>query len=395
MRRRRTEGRAPWPKTSTDAPHDPVYDQPPRDGGVRRAATSLPRLRLPGDRGLPALVPALRRHVELGHRLHEHPARSATSTSRWSSGCCSSSTTFLLAWLYARYSNAKLDPLARELDERYNAVRDERPRRAADMSTPDPHHDPLPRRRRADHRHHLLGQPADLRRRRLLRRRPRLLRLPERPGHRRRLHVGRVVPRHLRRHRADRLRRLPLLRSASSSPGWWRCCWSPRCCATPAATRWPTSWPTGCGSARSAPRPPPRPSSSRSSTCWPRWSAPARSSRCCSASTARPRSTSRSSPSASLMIFYVTVGGMKGTTWVQIVKAVLLMAGSALIVVLVLARVQLQPLRPARRRGQQHRQGPGVPRARPEVRRRPPRARSTSSASASPWCSAPPACRTS
>src|SRR6478735_1905705 len=37
-----------------------------------------------------------------------------------------------------------------------------------------------------------------------------------------------------------------------------------------------------------------------------------------------------------LMIFYVTVGGMKGTTWVQIVKAVLLMAGSALIVVLVL-----------------------------------------------------------
>ena len=39
-----------------------------------------------------------------------------------------------------------------------------------------------------------------------------------------------------------------------------------------------------------------------------------------------------------LMIFYVTVGGMKGTTWVQIVKAVLLMAGSALIVVLALAQ---------------------------------------------------------
>lgn len=37
-----------------------------------------------------------------------------------------------------------------------------------------------------------------------------------------------------------------------------------------------------------------------------------------------------------LMVFYVTVGGMKGTTWVQIVKAVLLMTGSALIVVLVL-----------------------------------------------------------
>ncbi|WP_101525611.1 solute symporter family protein [Nocardioides houyundeii] len=39
-----------------------------------------------------------------------------------------------------------------------------------------------------------------------------------------------------------------------------------------------------------------------------------------------------------LMIFYVTVGGMKGTTWVQIIKAVMLMAGSALIVVLVLAK---------------------------------------------------------
>lgn len=38
-----------------------------------------------------------------------------------------------------------------------------------------------------------------------------------------------------------------------------------------------------------------------------------------------------------LMIVYVTVGGMKGTTWVQIVKAVLLMVGSAVIVVMVLA----------------------------------------------------------
>ncbi len=37
-----------------------------------------------------------------------------------------------------------------------------------------------------------------------------------------------------------------------------------------------------------------------------------------------------------LMIFYVTVGGMKGTTWVQIVKAVLLMTGTILITFLVL-----------------------------------------------------------
>ena len=39
-----------------------------------------------------------------------------------------------------------------------------------------------------------------------------------------------------------------------------------------------------------------------------------------------------------LMIFYVVFGGMKGTTWVQIVKAVLLMFGTILISILVLAK---------------------------------------------------------
>lgn len=28
-------------------------------------------------------------------------------------------TTFLLAWLYSRYSTSRLDPLARKLDEQY------------------------------------------------------------------------------------------------------------------------------------------------------------------------------------------------------------------------------------------------------------------------------------
>lgn len=32
-------------------------------------------------------------------------------------------TTFGLAWIYARYSNARLDPLARELNERYEEGR--------------------------------------------------------------------------------------------------------------------------------------------------------------------------------------------------------------------------------------------------------------------------------
>ena len=40
-----------------------------------------------------------------------------------------------------------------------------------------------------------------------------------------------------------------------------------------------------------------------------------------------------------LMIFYVLVGGMKGTTWVQIVKAVLLLAAAGALTVWVLSRV--------------------------------------------------------
>ena len=64
-----------------------------------------------------------------------------------------------------------------------------------------------------------------------------------------------------------------------------------------------------------------------------------------------------------LMIFYVTVGGMKGTTWVQIVKAVLLMAGIGADHGAGAGEVRLQPLRPARHRRRQQRQGRGVPRS--------------------------------
>ncbi len=38
------------------------------------------------------------------------------------------------------------------------------------------------------------------------------------------------------------------------------------------------------------------------------------------------------------MIVYVLVGGMKGTTWVQIIKAVLLIAGAGLMTVWVLGK---------------------------------------------------------
>ena len=149
-------------------------------------------------------------------------------------------TTFVLAWLYARFANRELDPLARDPRE---ALRE---RRMRPMSSADPHHHPVPRGRRCSPSAITFWASRQTsRRRRLLRRRPVVQRLPERPGHLRRLHVRRVVPRHLRRHRARPATTASSTPSASWSPGWSRCCSSPSCCATPAATRWPTSSPTG------------------------------------------------------------------------------------------------------------------------------------------------------
>ena len=49
-----------------------------------------------------------------------------------------------------------------------------------------------------------------------------------------------------------------------------------------------------------------------------------------------------------IMIFYVIYGGMKGTTWVQIIKAVLLIIGAGDHDLLGPRQVRLQPLEPAR-----------------------------------------------
>ena len=105
-----------------------------------------------------------------------------------------------------------------------------------------------------------------------------------------------------------------------------------------------------------------------------------------------------------LMIIYVTVGGMKGTTYVQIVKAFLLMGGALLMTVLVLAALQVQPVRrcsatprPQSGKGDAFLE-PGLRYGKsrsPATRRRPSTTRWTCSRSASRWCSAPPACRTS
>ena len=50
-----------------------------------------------------------------------------------------------------------------------------------------------------------------------------------------------------------------------------------------------------------------------------------------------------------IMIFYVIYGGMKGTTWVQIIKAVLLIIGAGDHDLLGAQQVRLQPVDPARR----------------------------------------------
>ena len=69
------------------------------------------------------------------------------------------------------------------------------------------------------------------------------------------------------------------------------------------------------------------------------------------------------------MIVYVVVGGMKGTTYVQIVKAFMLMIGALLMTLLVLVAYRFNLSEPARRRRGEVRQGRGVPAAGPAVRR--------------------------
>jgi cation/acetate symporter len=44
-----------------------------------------------------------------------------------------------------------------------------------------------------------------------------------------------------------------------------------------------------------------------------------------------------------LMMIYVLFGGMTATTWVQIIKACLLLAGVTFMAFMVMARVWLQP----------------------------------------------------
>ena len=93
-------------------------------GSTRRrvpgAAHAVPRLRVPRDRRLPGLVPALRRDVELGPRLHEHRGRRQHQRrADLRPAAVRDHLPHRLA-LRPLHAAARLDPLARELEQRYN-----------------------------------------------------------------------------------------------------------------------------------------------------------------------------------------------------------------------------------------------------------------------------------
>ena len=97
-----------------------------------------------------------------------------------------------------------------------------------------------------------------------------------------------------------------------------------------------------------------------------------------------------------VMIAYVLIGGMSGTTWVQIIKAVLLIAGAGIMTVWVLALYGFSlsaVLGRGRRAGRRQPARSCSRPARSTARTRSPG--STSSRSAWRSCSARPACRTS
>ena len=93
-----------------------------------------------------------------------------------------------------------------------------------------------------------------------------------------------------------------------------------------------------------------------------------------------------------LMIMYVLIGGMKGTTWVQIIKAMLLIAGAAVMTFWVLAiyGFNLSDLLggAVETSGNPNLLNPGLQYGKTET------PRSTSCPSAWPWYSAPQPCRT-
>ena len=190
---------------------------------------------------------------------------SATSTSASSSGCGQFVSTFAITIAYVRWANRNLD--AQAADASAPRVRTGS---AGEPSAPGRRADRGGRQPAGQHRHlrcssspspwsWCSGPREQQDRRRLLRGRPLVHRPAERHRHRRRLPVRGVASSASPGPSRSTATTASCTRSASSSPGWWPCCWSPSCCATPASSRWPTCSASGCGSARSARRPRPRP----------------------------------------------------------------------------------------------------------------------------------------
>ena len=110
-------------------------------------------------------------------------------------------------------------------------------------------------------------------------------------------------------------------------------------------------------------------SPSRCSIWWRRWSARAAWWRCFSAVRARPARSWTVIGVGALMVVYVSCGGMRATTWIQIVKAVLLLGGPvALTVWCSCASEATWPA--AEHGGRTQRSRQGFPLSRPAVRRR-------------------------
>ena len=104
------------------ARHDPVYDEL----HARPEFTELRRL----YRGFvfPATVAFLTwylLYVVMSNWAHDFMSTKVVGNINVALvfGLLQFATTFLIAWLYARYSTAKLDQLAKVLDEEYNASR--------------------------------------------------------------------------------------------------------------------------------------------------------------------------------------------------------------------------------------------------------------------------------
>ena len=219
--------------------------------------------------------------------------------------------------------------------------------------------DDLRVRRRHHARHHLLGLQADPLGHDVLGRGPRHHRRPERVRHRRRLHVRGVVPRHRGADLPVRLRRLPVLR------------------------RLPGRVPDRAVPARRAHAQRGQVHDRRRAGVPPQPAAGARRGRARDAVGRRllpDRADGRrgrahpgarghrlhpgGDPHRRFMLCYVVFGGMLATTWVQIIKAVLLMSATIVLSLFVLGKVGFNPIELFNRAADESEAGEGLPGAR-------------------------------